>query len=300
MSEAARQAEREHSEAESSDGKKREKGDEPSEKASESSLGSGPQVGTRFSAEEIHDNVSEAAEEELERPTSELIWSALASGLLLGFSFLAVAFATSLVPPAYHTLATAIAYPLGFVFVVHARHQLFTENTLEPVIPLLEKRDGGTLGRLLRLWAIVLPLNLVGALIFAEVLAHTQVVEPKLLTPLLDAARVSTEGSAQLIFYKAIWAGWLIALMAWLMSATHDTTAQIILIWLTTAPIAAFGFRHSIAGAIEAFYRASVGDAPWSQMIFTFEIPAILGNIIGGVVLVALVNHGQVSKARES
>lgn len=298
MNEAA-QAEKEHAEAASSDEKqKKESGS--SEKESKSSSGSGPQVGTRFSAEEIHENVSEAAQEELDRPASELIWSSLASGLLLGFSFLAVAFATSLVPPAYHALATAIAYPLGFVFVVHARHQLFTENTLEPVIPLLEKRDGETLRRLLRLWAIVLPLNLVGALIFAEVLAHTQVVEPRLLAPLLDAARVSTEGGAQLILYKGIWAGWLIALMAWLIAATHDTTAQIILVWLATAPIAAFGFRHSIAGAIEAFYRAAVGDAPWSQMIFTFEIPCIAGNIIGGVVLVALVNHGQVSKARAS
>lgn len=298
MNEAV-QAAREQSEAESSDEKQKGKSGS-SEKESESSSGSGPQVGTRFSAEEIHENVSEAAQEELDRPASELIWSSLASGLLLGFSFLAVAFATSLVPPAYHALATAIAYPLGFVFVVHARHQLFTENTLEPVIPLLEKRDGETLRRLLRLWAIVLPLNLVGALIFAEVLAHTQVVEPRLLAPLLDAARVSTEGGAQLILYKGIWAGWLIALMAWLIAATHDTTAQIILVWLATAPIAAFGFRHSIAGAIEAFYRAAVGDAPWSQMIFTFEIPCIAGNIIGGVVLVALVNHGQVSKARAS
>ena len=298
MTEAARQSEKTQSEAESSDDKEKES--DSSEEESESSSAGGPQVGTRFSAEEIHDNVSKAAKEELERPASELIWSSLASGLLLGFSFLAVAFATSLVPPAYHTLATAIAYPLGFVYVVHARHQLFTENTLEPVIPLLEKRDGETLRQLLRLWAIVLPLNLVGALIFAEVLAHTQVVEPKLLTPLLDAARISTEGSAQLIFYKGIWAGWLIALMAWLIAATHDTTAQIVLVWLATGPIAAFGFRHSIAGAIEAFYRGAIGDAPWSQMIFSFEIPAIIGNVVGGVVLVALVNHGQVSKKSES
>lgn len=297
MTETTRQAEKEQSEAEDSE-KKKEKGGS-SEKESESSSASGPQVGTRFSAEEIHDNVSEAAKEELERPAWELIWSALASGLLLGFSFLTVGFLTSLVPPAYRTLATAIAYPLGFFYVVHARHQLFTENTLEPVIPLLEKRDGKTLRQLLRLWGIVLPVNLVGALIFAEVLVHTQVVESKLLAPLLDAARLSTEGGAQLVFYKGIWAGWLIALMAWLIAATHDTTAQIILVWLTTAPIAAFGFRHSIAGAVEAFYRGAVGDAPWSQMIFSFEIPCILGNIVGGVVLVALLNHGQVSKARE-
>lgn len=258
----------------------------------------GPQVGTRYSAEEIHDNVSEAAEEELERPASELVWSSVASGLLLGFSFLAVGFLTSVFPPSLHTAATAIGYPLGFVFVVHARHQLFTENTLEPVIPLLERRDRKTLGDLLRLWAIVLPLNLVGALIFALVLARTQVVEPKLLGPLLDAARASTEASGQLVFYKAIWAGWLIALMAWMIASTRDTAAQIIFVWLTTAPIAAFGFKHSIAGAIEAFYRAAVGDATWGAMLFRFEVPAILGNIIGGVVLVALVNHGQVSKAK--
>jgi formate/nitrite transporter FocA (FNT family) len=130
-------------------------------------------------------------------------------------------------------------------------------------------------------------------------LVHTEVVQPKLVTHLLEAARVSTDSSAQLVFYKGIWAGWLIALMAWLIAATKDTMAQIALVWLTTAPIAAFGFKHSIAGATEAFYRAAMGDAPWSQMLFTFEIPAILGNIVGGVVLVALVNHGQVSKARK-
>jgi formate/nitrite transporter FocA (FNT family) len=272
---------------------------EPDEKE-EPSAPRVPKAGTRFSTEEIHDLVSEAAQDELERPASELVWSSLASGLVIGFSFLAVAFVTSLVSPQMHTAATAVAYPLGFIFVVNARHQLFTENTLEPVIPLLEKRDRETLGKLLRLWAIVLPLNLLGTLIFAWALGHTEVVEPKLLTPLLDAARASTDSSAQLTFYKAIWAGWLIALMAWLIASTRNTMAQLVLVWLTTAPIAAFGFKHSIAGATEAFYRAIVGDATWSAMIFRFEIPAILGNIVGGVVLVAMLNHGQVSKARAS
>jgi formate/nitrite transporter FocA (FNT family) len=216
----------------------------------------------------------------------------------VGFSFLAVGFLTSIFPPSLKTAATALGYPLGFIFVVHARHQLFTENTLEPVIPLLEKRNAETLRKVLRLWSIVLPLNLVGAVLFAVVLAKTQVVEPKLVPHLIDAARTATEGGAQLVFYKGIWAGWLIALMAWLIASTHDTMAQIAFVLLTTAPIAAFGFKHSIAGAADAFYRAAMADAPWMQMLFSFEIPAILGNIVGGVVLVALVNHGQVSKAR--
>lgn len=270
------------------------------EQAEESSgTPASPQVGTRFSAEEIHENVSKAAEEELKRPASELVWSSLASGLLIGFSFLAAAFLVSLVPESLRAAATAIGYPLGFLYVVHGRHQLFTENTLEPVIPLLEKRNRETLLQLLRLWAIVLPLNLIGALVFALVIGHTRVMEPKVQDAMLIVARDATSGGALVVFYKGIWAGWLVALMAWLIGATRDTTAQIVLVWLATSPIAAFGFKHSIAGAVEAFYRAGIGDAPWTTMIGGFEIPAVLGNIVGGVVLVALVNHGQVSKARQ-
>lgn len=258
---------------------------------------SGPQVGTRFSAEEIHENVSRAAEEELKRPASELVWSALASGLLIGFSFLASSFVASLVPDSLQPAANALGYPLGFLYVVHGRHQLFTENTLEPVIPLLEKRNAQTLWQLLRLWGIVLPLNLLGALAFALVVGHTEVMEPKVQESMLALARHATSGGALVVFYKGIWAGWLVAMMAWLIGATRDTTAQIILVWLATSPIAAFGFKHSIAGAVEAFYRAGIGDTSWWSMIGSFEIPAIVGNVVGGVVLVALVNHGQVSRS---
>jgi formate/nitrite transporter FocA (FNT family) len=261
---------------------------------------SGGAVGTRYSAEEIHDNVRAAADEELRRPTAELVWSAFASGMLIGFSYLGVAFLTPHFPPSMHAVAAAIAYPLGFIFVVLARHQLFTENTLEPVIPLLEDRTRETLGRVLRLWAIVLPLNLLGALVFALVLAHTRVVDEEMRAPLLSVARHATEGGFGLVLYRGIWAGWLVALMAWLIGSTREAIAQIVLVWLSTAPIAALGFKHSIAGAIEAFYRAAIGDATWLSMLWSFEVPALLGNVVGGVVLVALVNHGQVRGSGKS
>jgi formate/nitrite transporter FocA (FNT family) len=81
--------------------------------------------------------------------------------------------------------------------------------------------------------------------------------------------------------------------MAWLLASTRSTTAQIILIALATAPIAAFGFRHSIAGATEVFYLVSAGHIALREALLGFELPALAGNIIGGVVLVAMVNHGQ-------
>lgn len=262
------------------------------------SQSSAPEKGTRYSASEIHQNILEEAGEELDRPVLELSYSGFASGLSIGFSFLAVVLLRSRVAPENHALAAALVYPLGFIFVVLARHQLFTENTLEPVIPLLEERNAKTLKKVLRLWAIVLPANLIGAAIFAYVVARTQVLDPALSKSLHDVAEDATKGGFLIVFYRAIWAGWLVALMAWVLASTQETIAQIALIWLTTAPIAAFGFKHSIAGAVEAFYRIWVGDAGFGEMIGAFEIPALLGNIIGGVVLVALVNHGQAGSGK--
>jgi len=259
----------------------------------------GPEEGTRFTADEIHEHILKEAQGELERPISELSLSGLAAGLAIGFSFLAVALLSHHMAPENHAIASAIAYPLGFIFVVLARHQLFTENTLEPVIPLLERRDMKTLRQVLRLWAIVLPMNLIGAALFAYVVARTQTLEPALHSSVAETAREATKGTTAVIFLKAIWAGWLVALMAWIIASTHETIAQIALIWLTTAPIAGLGFKHSIAGAAEAFYRVWTGDAPFADMMMRFEIPAILGNIIGGVVLVALVNHGQTGGAKK-
>ena len=257
-----------------------------------------PAAGTRYSAGEIYENVRVAAEEELRRPASALFWSALAAGLTIGFSFFASAYLASLAPAPFKAIAAAAGYPLGFIFVVIARSQLFTENTLEPIIPLLDHPSLETLWRLLSLWGIVLLGNLIGAFFFALVAAKTQMVGPEFKQSLLRLGEEGTFGGFWLVAYRAIYAGWLIALMAWLVASTRETVAQILLIWISTAPISALGFRHSIAGATEAFYRAFDGASGWAWAINEFIIPAVLGNIIGGFLFVALINHRQVAADR--
>ena len=123
-------------------------------------------------------------------------------------------------------------------------------------------------------------------------------LDASLRSDMIEVARHGTEGAFGFVFYRAIFGGWLVALMAWLVASTRYTGAQIALVWLATAPIAAFGFRHSIAGAVEAFYRAAAGDATWGAMLGSFLVPAVLGNVVGGVLLVALLNHGQVAASR--
>lgn len=258
-----------------------------------------PESGTRLTAVEIHDNILESGKSEMERPAASLLWSALASGLVIGFSFLASAFAVQLVAEPYRHAAAAAAYPLGFIFVIMARSELFTENTLVPVIPFLEHRDRETFSKLLRMWGLLLLGNLLGALIFGWVLARTPVVNPELHPTLMQVATEATSGGFGHVVYKGVFAGWLIALLTWLLASTHSTGAQIALIWLCTAPISALQFRHSIAGSIEAFYRAAAGTASWGSMLGDFVFPSVLGNAIGGVLLVALLNYGQVAPQKE-
>jgi formate/nitrite transporter FocA (FNT family) len=256
------------------------------------------EAGTRLTAEEIHRNILEPGEKELQRPTASLLWSSLASGLVIGFSFVGGAYASSLASGAHSHAAFAAVYPLGFILVIMARSELFTENTLVPVVPFLEHRDAKTFRQLLRVWALLLIGNLVGALIFGWALARTPVVEASLHRELGRIAAEATSGSFGEVVYAGVFAGWLIALLSWLLGSTHSTGAQIALIWICTAPIAALRFRHSIAGAVEAFYRAGAGGASWGEMLSGFVIPAVIGNAIGGVLLVALLNHGQVAAER--
>ena len=254
--------------------------------------------GTRLTAAEIHHNILAPAEREMQRSSWALLWSSLASGMVIGFSCLASAFAASVVSESQAHVAAAAAYPLGFIFVIMARSELFTENTLAPVIPLLERRDRETLISLLRIWGLLLAGNLLGAAIFGVALARTPIVTGMVSTELHQLAREATAGSFGQVLYSAVFGGWLIALLAWLLASTRSTMAQIVLIWLCTAPISALQFRHSIAGSVEAFYLAALGDASWGAMLGGFTAPAVLGNAIGGVLLVALLNYGQVAADR--
>jgi formate-nitrite transporter family protein len=140
--------------------------------------------------------------------------------------------------------------------------------------------------------------NMVGAVAFALLFARTSVVPANVNAQMLEMSTKALAGSFGAQFYHAIFAGWLIALTAWLVSATSFTGAQIVLIWLTTAPIAALEFRHSIAGSVEAFFAAASGAATWPAALGGFTVPTVLGNIVGGVLFVAMLNHGQVSRKR--
>jgi formate/nitrite transporter FocA (FNT family) len=238
----------------------------------------------------IHEVLREQGEEELERSAAALAWSGLAAGMSLGFSFLGQAIMRSALPERGWTrLIDSIGYTVGFLIVILGRQALFTESTLTAVLPVLVRRDRKTLQATARFWMLVLSCNLVGTYLFAALSSVSGVFSPEVEAALRASAVESMQGSFASTFIKAILAGWMIAVMVWLLPSAR--TAKIFIIMLLTYIVGIGGFSHVIAGSVEATYGVLHGYAPLGDYFSRFLIPTLLGNVLGGVGMAALLNH---------
>ncbi len=246
------------------------------------------------SAAVVHETIRREGEDELRRPASALAWSGLAAGLSMGFSLVAEGLIRSYVPDVpWSPLLVKLGYTVGFLIVILGRQQLFTENTLTPVLPLLVRRDRTTLFRLLRLWVIVLLTNLIGTLVFAWVLGHTEIFSSTTRAAFAQISHETLSGDFLTVFLRAIFAGWLIALMVWLLPFAE--TARVGVIIIIAFLVGLGGFSHIIVGSVEVLFGVTAGDTSWSAYFGQFLIPTLLGNIVGGVSLVAALNNAQVT-----
>lgn len=247
-----------------------------------------------FDAATTHEVVRRDADKELERAGSALAWSGLAAGLAMGFSLVAEGALRSMLPDAdWRPLITKLGYPVGFLIVILGSQQLFTENTLEPIVPLLATPSREKLKDVLRLWGIVLVTNVIGTILFALMMARTSVFSDKLKSAFLAIGLEAIEPTPGTIFLKAIFAGMLIALLVWMLPAAK--TAHIWVIIIMTWLIGAASLAHVVVGSVETSYLMWAGAASVGTYLGHFMLPALIGNIIGGVGLVALVNHMQVT-----
>ena len=241
----------------------------------------------------VYEAIRREAELELARPNAALFWSGLAAGLSMGFSFLAQALLASGLPDAeWKPLITKLGYSVGFLIVILGRQQLFTENTLTPVLHWLHEKSRKVFGDMLQLWAVVLTANFVGTFAFALALATTPLVDSERAALLTGIALHALEGDFSTTFVRAIGAGWLIALMVWLLPVAASSRVGVIIIITYLVGIA--GFPHIIAGASEAFYALLTGAASFDAVLVGFLIPTLLGNTLGGVALVAAISYAQV------
>lgn len=241
----------------------------------------------------IYEVVRRQGEEELSRPLASLWWSGVAAGLSISFSLLAQGALRVHLPDAgWRPLIQAMGYPVGFLMVILSRQQLFTENTITVVLPIMRDPSARNLWRLARLWSVVFLANMVGTLIAAVFCQLAPALASDTLRGMIEVSRETMDNSTSQMFFKGISSGFLIAAMVWAIPSAE--TAKFHIIALLTYLIAVGGFTHIVAGSVEAFLLVTNGELSAFGMLLHFTLPVLFGNIVGGSALFALISYAQV------
>jgi formate/nitrite transporter FocA (FNT family) len=244
---------------------------------------------------EIMKEQIEAGLKEHNRSNFGLFISSISAGLEVGFSILMIGIIYTLfkaeVSPNKLYLMMAMVYPIGYIFVIIGRSELFTEHTTLATIPVLNKE--ASVKSLINLWTVIYLGNLLGGYIFGLIIL--QFNESKhLISPdfFYFVSEKMVSYSSGEILVSSIIAGWLMGTLSWLLTSSQDTFSRVVMVFLITFIISIAGLHHCIVGSIEVF-MAYFSDANKITAIdfLKFQSITTIGNIIGGVFIVALVKY---------
>lgn len=231
--------------------------------------------------------------EELDRPSSSLWWSGIAAGLGISTSVLAEGILSATFEGhAYVTAIENLGYTLGFVLVILARLQLFTENTITPILPILHRPSRAKFAALARLWGIVFFANMVGTFVTGAITIYGNIVQEEHLAAMLEISRHFAEKTPWESFVQGIPAGFFVAAVVWMLPSSEGF--EIFTIMLFTYLIAMGDFSHVVAGSTEVWMLVLNNELGLVAGIFGLLLPALAGNILGGTGLFALLAYGQV------
>jgi formate-nitrite transporter family protein len=120
----------------------------------------------------------------------------------------------------------------------------------------------------------------------------TPVLPADLLAGMLEISRALLGLGWWNMAFRGVTSGFLIAAMVWMIPSAEN--AKFVVITLMTYLIAIGGFTHIVAGSMEAHMLVLNGEWEWWQMLGRFLLPVLLGNMIGGTALFALISYAQV------
>ncbi|HET7313382.1 MAG TPA: formate/nitrite transporter family protein [Salinisphaera sp.] len=248
----------------------------------------------RLSAPEVYQKIRAEGEEELARPNASLWWSGVGAGFAVAASVVAeTALHDKLPDSGWRPFIESFGYSVGFVIVIIGRIQLFTENTITPILPLMAAPSSKLFFKTVRLWLIVFSANVVGAVLSALLAYYGYFTVSQMHSAIAVAEPLAHTGWLQMML-KGIPAGFLIASIVWM--TPNSRGFEIWVIVMATYIIAVGGYTHVVVGSVEVSMLFFAGQMSLFNSIFVFLIPAFIGNVLGGSVLFSLLAYGQVRR----
>lgn len=246
----------------------------------------------------VYEIIRRDGAEELDRPTAALIFSGIAAGLVISFSFVFKAIIASYIPTdaIWTDLITNFGYTIGFLIAILGHMQLFTENTITTVVPLFKPFTLDKLRAVGRLWGIVILCNIIGTALASLFFLTTDLFTPNIDKALDELAHHVASFSATQNLLKGVMSGLLIAALVWMLPSVSN---KFLVIFFMTYLIGLGDFTHVVVGSTEMSYLVWQGEASLGEYMFNFLIPTTIGNIIGGTGVFTLVIYGQVTEELE-
>lgn len=242
----------------------------------------------------IFEAIRREGEHELSRSLSALWWSGVAAGLAISTSVLCKGFLASILPDAEWSAGISnLGYTVGFLIVILGRMQLFTENTITPILTLFLAPTRACFYQTARLWSIVLVANVVGCMAAAFVLVYGNIVPEARFEGILAISRHYAEATALEHFAWGIPAGFLIAALVWILPRM-ESAGEVLMIMIVTYVIGLGDMSHVVAGSTELFILVVRGELGIAAAIFGGILPALAGNVLGGTGIFAALTYAQV------
>lgn len=243
----------------------------------------------------IYEIIRRDGEEEMARPNASLLWSGIAAGLLISMSVYAEAALRAGLPDTqWRPLVENFGYSVGFLIVILGRLQLFTENTITTVAPVLHEPSRANFARMGTLWGIVFGANVIGATLAAMMFLYAPVATPEISAAIGELSRHIFDMTPAETFWRGIIAGILIATIVWMLPNSQGAGFWVILLF--TYLIALGDLAHVVAGSVEAAYAFLKGDVTLFTAVFGFLLPAFAGNVVGGTLVFTLLVYAQVNR----
>ena len=246
--------------------------------------------------EEIYARAREEGRRRLSRPLLELSATALVGGFDVAFGVLAFTLTAAAVDtsgtPSVARLVGALAFGIGFVFVVVGRSELFTENFLVPIAGL-ERSSRASWLKLGELWVGTLVLNLVGGTLLAVIVSSRGVLPGDAQRGAVQLAERLAGHGAGTAFLSALVAGALMTLMTWFVEGADSAGVRIVTSWIVVTLIALGTFNHAIVSTIEVVLGMRYGADVSVGELFSNLGLAVGGNVVGGLLLVTFARSTQ-------
>jgi formate-nitrite transporter family protein len=231
---------------------------------------------------------------ELKRPMHGIVMSGLIAGFGVGVTVLAIALVMTLgadvLSDPVLRLLIGNAYAIGFIIVIMANTDLFTEYTTIALLPVLTGR--APIREVVRLWGLIYVANLVGGFLFAWLLVS---IGPSLeiaRTEVFSEIGMRVAGRAWwVILLSALLAGWLMGLLSWLIASSKQTIAQIVFCWLIAMTIGLGDLPHAVVGAIEMFAALLIDGPLGPGLAVYFLVWTLAGNIIGSGIFACVIRY---------